>query len=224
MMVSSSHRGVSEVITTLLILAMTLVGALFLSIIMSDSDLTNVGKTVSDIPPNSIKLTGYDTRDSVNLSNIIQLDNNFDQELCTDSCALYEDNIPLSVSNEGTHFIVLKIKNTYTKPVFIHNVQINNVLHSWDPNTSGKLLETSVDDFTGKYPLGGQFSIIPESDSVQLLQQSTNQLLPDQEVRLVIKLSGDIAPDILVWRPLQIHINFGANQPAEFIILSGDTR
>ena len=60
----SKRRGVSVVISTLLVLAITIVGALSISNLMSTSALTTVNQAPKDIiMANSMLLVGYDTRD-----------------------------------------------------------------------------------------------------------------------------------------------------------------
>ena len=65
------------------------------------------------------------------------------------------------------------------------------------------------------------FSIIPISG---LIQQQNQLVEGDQEVMLVIKLSPAIPADIDLGEPLQILVNIGDEQPAQYVILSGDTK
>ncbi len=117
-------RGVSVVISTLLVLAITIVGAMFISNLMSTSVLTSVNQAPKDIiMANSMLLVGYDTRDGQTLSDITSpaLNNVPDGRLCTISCvgapatALPGDVPP------GTEFIVLHLWNKNSIEVPIHN-------------------------------------------------------------------------------------------------------
>ncbi len=96
--------------------------------------------------------------------------------------------------------------------------------HNWDANTANKQFDASIDDTTGKYPANGKFSLIPISNDPPIIQKEYFEIQGDEEVRLVIKLSEQYLADIDMWRPLQLHLDFGAPETTEFIILSGDTR
>ena len=220
------RRGVSEVIGTMLILVVTVAGAVFISNALHDGFFT-----ADQLPPgpdtrsNAIWLTGYDTRDSSDLSGVVGLTNDFDQQLCTVSCndPSVDDKRPLA---GGTEFLVLHIKNTNLNSVFLHSVMIRNEGHTWDSATAGKDLDVSSDGTAtnGEFPRDGQFSIIPLSNNLPIKQKGTNELRGDAEVRLVIKLSDQLTQDIVMWDSLRILVNFGGSQPAEFIILSGDAK
>lgn len=219
---TTKRRGISEIFATLLLLAMTTAGSVFLANLVHGSGLIGVGQnpSLASIPMYAVKIIGYDTRDGADLSEIVTLDNKFDQKFCTVSCTAFADNIPLA-ANGGTEFIILEIKNASPNTVFIRNLQINGITHSWDPQTGGKTLDASANDLTGKYPLSGKFSIISMSG---LVQKSDNKLNEDEEVRLVVKLSRDIGSDIPLTRPLQVYVDFGGQRSAEFVILTGETR
>jgi flagellin-like protein len=220
------RRAVTEIVGTLLILVVTVAGAVILSNLLSDQFFAIDQHPTTEARMDSIRLTSYDTRDSVELTNIPDLNNTFNQMLCTkgDSteCAITNpDNLP---SNGGTEFIVLQIRNMNTNPVLIQNILINNVGHTWDNNAVG-ILDLEDDLGTGgNYPRAGTFSIIPVENDPTIQLQSTNEVSNDGEVRLVIKLSDDIPQDIGMWSSLRILVNFGGSQPAEFIILSGDAK
>jgi len=104
----SRRRGVSVVISTLLVLAITIVGAMSISNLMSNSLLTTVNQAPKDIiVANSVLLVGYDTRDSEKLSKINDFENKFDNRLCTVSCAgASSTTLPEA---GGTDFIVLQL-------------------------------------------------------------------------------------------------------------------
>ncbi len=115
------RRGVSEVIGTMLILVVTVAGAVFISNALHDGFFS-----ADQVPPgpdrssHAIWLTGYDTRDSSDLSGVVGLTNDFDQQLCTVSCndPSVDDKRPLA---GGTEFLVLHIKNTNLNSVFLHS-------------------------------------------------------------------------------------------------------
>ena len=220
------RRAVSQVIGTMLILAITVAGAVFLSNLMSNEFFAVDQHPVAESRIDSIRLTSYDTRDSVKLTNVPNLNNTFNQMLCTkgDSaeCTIVNgDNLP---SNGGTEFIVLQIRNMNLDSVFIHNILINNVGHTWDDLAVGDIVLTSNIGSGGNYPRAGTFSIISVENDSPIKQLATNEIPGDGEVRLVIKLSDDIPQDIGMWSSLRVLVNFGGSQPAEFIILSGDAK
>lgn len=217
----AKRRGMSELIATLMLLGITTVGSVFLASVVYGSGFTNLPNTGSDLQPSySIKLTGYDTRDSTNLLGISSVDNKFDKKLCTVSCQGFADNIPQD-ANAGTEFIMLQIRNISPETMYLRGIQINGITHTWDDQTSGKILDASANDLTGKYPHNGKFSIVSTSD---VIQKTENTVSSDEEVRLVIKTSKDLNSDISLTKPIQIHINFGGIRASEHVILSGEIR
>ena len=226
LIIIKKRRGVSTVIGTMMILAVTVAGAVFLSNLMSNEFFAVDQNPVAEARIDSIRLTSYDTRDSIELTNVPDLNNQFNQMLCTkgDSaeCTIMNpNNLP---ANGGTEFIVLQIRNMNLDSVFIHNILINNVGHTWDELAIGDLVLTNDIGLGGNYPHEGTFSIIPVENNAPIKQQTTNQIPGDNEVRLVIKLSDSIPQDIGMWSSLRVLVNFGSSQPAEFIILSGDAK
>jgi len=213
-------RGVSVVISTLLVLAITIVGAMWISNIMSTSSLTTVSQTPkSIIAANSVLLVAYDTRDGATLFNIANFDNQFGDGLCTVSCTTTPNNRP---ATGGTDFIALQLWNQNTNPIHIKSVQVNGIPHVWDTDTRNAIFDVSGGP--PDFPRAGMYSIIPTS-SLSLTQQNSLQVDGDQEIILVIKLKNtSFASDIALGKPLQILVNIGDGQPVEFIILTGETK
>ena len=225
----SKRRGVSVVISTLLVLAITIVGALSISNLMSTSTLTTVNQAPKDIiMANSMLLMGYDTRDGLTLSNISgpkALDNQPDGMLCTVSCAGASSTALPSAG--GTDFIVLELWNKNAVEVPIRNIQVNGIIHTWDLQARNQNLDGA--GVHPAFPEEGKFSIIHHSNSGLLIQNGTETMAGDKEKRIVIKLSSDVigdlpSQDIGLGEPLQILIKIGDEFPAEFVILSGDTK
>jgi FlaG/FlaF family flagellin (archaellin) len=213
-----SRRAVSVVISTLLVLAITIVGALSISNLMSTSALTTVNQTPKAIiAANSVLLAAYDTRDGTSLFNIASFNNKFDNVLCT-VCATNPNNTP---ATGGTDFIVLQLWNKNSNPIHIKTLQVNGISHTWDFQTQNVNFKgnTSPPD----YPRAGMFSIIPTS-SQTLTQQNSQLVEGDQEVILVVKLSQFFTSNIELGKPLRILVNIGDEQPAEYVILSGETK
>ena len=214
------RKAVSEVIATLLLLAITVVGAVMVSIFFQGSQISSIagGFSPSSVqsPVASIILIGYDTRDSTGLYGTA-LNNNFNNKLCTTSCNT--NTLPVS---GGTEFIVLKIRNDGTNPVTLGTILVNNVDHRWDTSTGGATLSTT------SFPEGGKYSIVRTSDN---LQKSNTILQSNEEVLLVIKLDKSLVikingvdSDILLNYPLTITFLTGSPNPPSFVVLSGDAR
>ncbi len=218
------RRGVSETIGTMLIIAVTVAGAVLISNVMQNMALPfSSGADTSSVRPESLRLMGYDTRDSVNLSDVSELNNEFNQLLLTTGATAAEK-IP---SQGGTEFIVLHLRNTSINSVFLHNVFINNQGHTWDTVAAGQVLDpTFTGVTTGQFPTDGKFSIIPITNGTgpTITQLATNEVVGDVEVRVIVKLSGNIPQDIGMWDSLRILVNYGGTEPAEFIVLSGDAK
>lgn len=214
------RRGISEIIATLMLLGITTAGSVFLASLVYGSGIQNTPTGESLHSSYSIKLTGYDTRDSNDLLGISNIDNKFDKKICTKSCQAFANNIPNS-ANAGTEFLILQVRNVSTEPVYVKTIQINGIQHIWDSNTGGKSLDASSNDLTGKYPLNGKFSIISTSN---LTQKSENKVDADEEVRLIIKLDDVMPSDIALSKPILTSVNFGGVKASENIILSGEIR
>jgi len=223
-----TKRGVSVVISTLLVLAITIVGAMSVSNLMSNSLLTTVNDTPKNIiMANSMLLVGYDTRDGDNLSNVANFENKFDNRLCTVSCAGASSTALPNDTPGGTEFIVLQLWNKNSIDITIRNVQVNGIIHTWD-------LQTRNQPFDGlgthpDYPEAGKFSIIHHSNAGTLIQNGTDTMTGDIEKRIIIKLSPDVighlpSQDIGLGEPLQILVKISDELPAEYVILSGDTK
>jgi len=221
-------RGVSVVISTLLVLAITIVGAMSISNLMSTSLLTTVNDTPKQIiMANSMLLVGYDTRDGDYLSNISDFENLYDNKLCTASCAGSPFALPL---NGGTDFIVLHLWNKNTAEVPIRNIQVNGIVHTWDLQTRNVPFDPDIATAVyPSYPEEGKFSIIYHSGSLGLIQNGTETMAGDKEKRIIIKLSPQVegklpSQDVGLGEPLQILVKIGDELPAEFVILSGDIK
>ncbi|KKL09671.1 hypothetical protein LCGC14_2563520, partial [marine sediment metagenome] len=138
--------------------------------------------------------------------------------------ATQTDKIP---SQGGTEIIVLHLRNTSINSVFLHNVFINNQGHTWDTVAAGQDLDpTQTGTINGELPRDGKFSIIPITNGTgpMITQLATNEVVGDVEVRVIVKLSGNIPQDIGMWDSLRILVNYGGTEPAEFIVLSGDAK
>ena len=231
-----NRRAVSEVIATLLLVSVTIAGAVMVSNFFQSSNVANIGSqfnsnTLQAQSPATIQLTGYDTRDGTGLSGInttktgTDLDNFYNSLLCTESCKNSANNLPTQ-SPKGTEFIILRIKNFGSSAVTISDILVNDIDHYWD--TSSTATGNLAISAGGKYPQAGKFIIIPTSNSNPIPIMSTNVVQGDNEVRLLIKLSKDVVmnsgspTDLSLNVPIKISIHAGTPNPPTFAILSGD--
>jgi len=216
------RRSVSEIIATLLMIAITVVGGIVILSFVQDSNITQTSENISSKEAAiSVKITGYDSRDSSDLSGISSMDNNLDQKLCTNSCSGNPNQIP---SNSGTEFIVLKIRNDGTGSAYLGNIFVNNIIHAWDSATAGVAFDASSDPSAGKSPRDGQYSIIPTSNGLPITQESNTELKAGTDRRIVVKLSASINPDIQLNSAIRIIIDAGSTAPFNFVISTGSTQ
>ena len=217
------RRGVADIISTMLLMGITVTGASTLTYFVNDSFVSgNLATAASlDTATKSVQLLAFDTRDSITLLQFSHLDNKFgDQKLCAVSCTSVSlsDKIP---SSGGSEFLVIKIKNNSINSIFLENIQLNNVLHTWDPQTSDAALNTVQNlSLGGNYPHDGKFSILPNSSTVQ---SANNEIQSGKTVNLLIKL-GPNDSDILLNKGISVLLNIGSIHPVEFLIESGNAR
>lgn len=213
------RRAVSDIIATLLMVVITVAGGIVVLNFVQTTDIIQSTETISSEEASiSIKITGYDSRDSSNLSGISTMDNLLDQKLCTTSCSGAIDKIP---ANFGTEFIVLNIRNDGAGSAYLGSIFVNNVLHTWDSLTATVALNASIDPVGGSSPRDGQYSIIPPST---LTQESSTEIKTGNDRRIVIKLSPSITSDIDLTSAIRIIIDAGRADPFNFVILSGSTQ
>lgn len=217
------RKGIADIISTMLLMGITVTGATTLTYFVNDSFVSGNLSTVSslDTATKSIQLLAFDTRDSTTLLQLSNLDNEFgDQKLCGVSCTGVglSDKIP---ANGGSEFVIIKIKNNSIDSVFLRNIQLNNVMHTWDSQTSDATLNT-VQNLSsgGNYPHDGKFSILPNSSTVQ---SANNEIQSGKTVNLLIKLGPD-DQDILLNKGIRVLLNIGSIHPVEFLIESGNAR
>ena len=215
------RRGVADIISTMLLMGLTVTGATTLTYFVNDSFVSGNLATASSLntATKSVQLLAYDTRDSTTLLQLYNLDNELDQKLCGVSCTIsFSDKLP---SSGGSEFIMIKIKNNGINSIFLENIQLNNVVHTWDSQTSGAYLNTIQNlSSGGNYPHDGKFSILPISSN---LQSANNEIQSGKTVNLLIKLGPD-DQDILLNKGIRVLLNIGDMHPAEFLIESGNAR
>jgi len=216
------RRAVSDIIATLLMVVITVAGGIVVLNFVQTTDIIQSTETISSEEASiSIKITGYDSRDSGDLSGILSLNNTLDQKLCTTSCSGSPNETPV---NSGTEFIVLKIRNDGTGSAYLGSIFVNNILHTWDSATDGVAFVMTPTPSSGESPRDGQYSIIPTSNGLPITQESDTELKVGTDRRIVIKLSASIASDIDLNSAIRIIIDAGRADPFNFVILSGSTQ
>jgi len=218
------RRAITDVISTLMLMAVTVTGATTLTYFMNDAFVSGNLGTVTTLESSSMNLLllAYDTRDSNSLLTLSDIDNenSVNSFLCGVTCSSSPYLIP---ENGGTEFIVLMIQNNGLDSVFLENVLVNGVSHKWDSETANVLLDASQNDLVGgKYPQDGMFSILPEG-VYPIIQNENFKIDNGSIVYLLIKLGPDDS-DISLNKGIQISLNIGAIHPVEFLIESGDAR
>ncbi|MFB5624137.1 MAG: hypothetical protein ACE5RP_04370 [Nitrosopumilus sp.] len=226
-----NRRGVADVISTMMLMAVTVAGASTLTYFMNDAFVSGNLGTISTLDSSSLNLLllAYDTRDSSGLLKLIDVDNDIangidvntgDPVLCGVTCGGTPNTIP---ENGGTEFIVLQIQNNGLNPIFLEDIGINNVIHTWDSSTAGVQLDASTNDLVGgKYPADGTFSILPIGAS-PVIQNSNIQIQNGQAVNILVKLGLEDS-DILLNKGIRVSFDVGNPQLVEFLIDSGDAR
>lgn len=225
-----NRRGVADIISTMMLMAVTVTGASTLTYFMNDAFISGNLGTISTLDSSSLNLLllAYDTRDSSTLLKLSDVDNditngidgNGNPILCGITCSVPTNEIPES---GGTEFIVLQIQNNGLNVIFLEGVGINNVVHSWDPLTNGQQLDADTSNpLSGNYPSDGMFSIIPVSSST-LTQNESIEIQNGQAVNILVKLGPDDS-DINLNKGIHVSFNIGQLHLVEFLIESGDAR
>jgi hypothetical protein len=218
------RRAVAEIISTMLLMGLTVGGATTLTYFVNDGFISGNLSAASSLESSSrnVALLAYDTRDSSSLLKLADVDNEIliNSFLCGVTCSVPINSIP---ENGGTEFIVMQIRNNGIDTIFLEDIAINNVVHSWDSTTSGVQLDASTNSgATGKYPIDGMFSIMPVG-STPIIQNENYQIQSGQTVNLLIKL-GPNDSDILLNAGIRILLDTGGIHPIEFMLISGDAR
>jgi len=220
---TKQRRAISEVIVSLLLLAITVVGGLLVfSLVSSNESIGGLEGNIEEAGKRgtAVKVIGFDTRNGCNLSGIADLDN------VTGNCASADaDGLKLctvTCINNGQDTIVIKIRNTSIGILTIHGVFVNEISHVWDTDSIAKTLGT--DSMAGEtIPSTGEFSLISDS---ALLQFSSPEFLSGQDTRLIIKLKSTVngSDDIELTEGIRIDIQASDFDPVRFIIPAGTAR
>jgi hypothetical protein len=214
------RRAGAEVISSILLVAITVVGAVILTSFMDETFVAGSlgASSGSDSVIKSVKLIGFDTRDGGHLMNIQTLNNTSasnptDQYLCRSTCDPNQ-----TPHTGGTEIMVIQIENSGVNPIFLHNIYLDGVDHNWDSSTAGVDLNTAGNFADGNFPGDGSFSII--SDISNPIQRDDNQIQNGETVNLIIKLDNT-NDDLPLSKTIRAQFNIGANQLSEVLIETG---
>ena len=225
------RRAVAEIISTMLLMGVTISGATTLTYFVNDGFVSGNLEAASSLDSSSknILLLAYDTRDSSDLLTLSKVHNEYTGFLCGGmvtpfgTCNVSPSNsIP---ENGGTEFIVLQIQNHGFSSIFLEDITINNVIHTWDSSTSGIELDASVDYLPATnrpYPADGMFSIFLV-DGTPIFQNESIHIQSGQIVNLLVKLGLDDS-DIQLNKGIHIRLDTGGINPVDLLIESGDAQ
>ncbi len=219
------RRAVADIISTMLLMGVTISGATTLTYFVNDGFVSGNLEAASSLDSSSknILFLAYDTRDSSDLLTLSKVHNEYTGFLCGTTCNIAPSNsIP---ENGGTEFIVLQIQNHGFSSIFLEDIAINNVIHTWDSSTSGIELDASVDYLPATnrpYPADGMFSIFLV-EGTPIFQNESIQIQSGQIVNLLVKLGLDDS-DIQLNKGIHIRLDTGGIHPVDLLIESGDAR
>ena len=222
------RRAAAEVISSLLLVAITVVGAVILTSFLDETFVSGSLAVTSgtDITIKTVKLRAYDTRDGEGLMMDYNIDNEHlvNPKLCRESCNPLNggstNDIPTS---GGSEFLVIQFENRGINSIFLRNIYLDNVNHLWDPATINVGLDATAPLAGGVYPSDGTFSIL--SNDIADLTQKGREIKGGQTVNVLIKLHSDLdTPDIELSKTMRVQLNIGQKSLAEFLIESGDAR
>ena len=225
------RRAVAEVISSLLLVVITVAGAVILMTFLDESFISGslAVSSGTDSSLKMVKLRAFDTRDGADLFGYTTLDNIVDPVatpllldgfLCRDGfdsgCAPLANKSP---DNFGTQYVVIQIQTRGLNPIWLSDVYFDNVGHVWDSTTGGVPLDGSFDPSLApsSVPHDGMFSILPVNSDIQ---QIDNQIKEGQAVNVVVKLDS-INPDIPLSKTIRVQLNIGTSVLQEFLIESG---
>ena len=216
---SSKHRAVSDIIVSLLLIAITVVmGSILFSFFSGSDSPTVIVETIQDRPATTsrdIIISGYDTRDGNNIGD-------------TDLCNSDNDGTTCNSTTDGAlksgEYISLTIRDRGQDDIQLSKLNINEIQHAWEVTSCTISSTGALTDCTESLD-NGEFVIIggdnPSSGSVTT--NVSQLILQGQEKRLIIKLSDDLA-DINLNKAIRVGIIVANFEPTEFIISAGGTR
>ncbi|MGQ0376249.1 MAG: hypothetical protein ACT4OW_01935 [Nitrososphaerota archaeon] len=209
MIKNSSKRAVSEIIVTLLLLGITVVGGILIwSTLSGSQQQISLETEVQDIggSERDIIIVGYDTRDGQNLGGLTDIDNSN----------------PSSGTLISGEYIVVTLRDRAKGDILIDKVSVNEIEHTWQSGTSCTLSTTPT---IGCSINNGQFIIInsPIPPSASKTVNESQLVLEGSDFNLVIRLGSDVST-ISLNKAIRLSVVVANFDPTNFIITSGGTR
>ena len=222
----SSKRGASEVIGTMILLGVTVVGGLLVWTLFQGNETLMFSIAEPELSPivvAQLQITGYDTRDAESLYNITGINNEISPSnsspdvLCT-----------ITDCTNGSEFIIIKIRSDNDEAVTIRSIEINDVLHVFDSlhTTGSPDFSTAHDDdgdgTGGTLPASGEFIIISGFGGISGLKQEAGSALPIvSEKRFLIHLDTSITPNIPLNSQIRVIINSSVETTQLLLVPAG---
>ena len=197
----SKNRAMSDIISTMLLVAITIVGGVTAFALFNTIEITQLGgdpEFESGATTNrAVKLMGFDTRDGKLLGGI-ELGATDIDNTCCDGLTTGE-------------FIVLRVRNLNFDDVIIDIVNVNEEPHVLDLDGHTALLSAS------NLPDEGEFNIVP-LDSTTFLAPA---IIPGgQDATIIISLEDDLA-DIGLTESIRILIGSPNFDSLQFLVPAG---
>jgi len=194
----NTRRGISDIIVTLLLIAITVVSGVIIFSFFQGADFQQAVSSDLTKPTSfegDLELIGYDTRDGLTLSGITGLDNNVDGELTV-----------------GTDYIVLKFTNQSPRSLFLETIVVNEITHDWDDSGSGNIA-----------PAAATFNIV-ESNGGAPDVQTTQEIVSGSTVRTVVALSSSISSNIDLNKAIRIQLDLVGSELRNIIVKAGSAK
>jgi len=202
------NRAVSEIISTMLLVAITIVAGVTAFAIFNESALTQTTDSEFETGATSnrsVQLMGFDTRDGSRLGGIdltgTDINNDFSDEI-------------LSGKSSTPDKILLRVRNPNFNDVIIDIVNVNEVLHEVDLDAAETTLTSSA------LPDAGKFRLFPPN-SVTFSQPA---IIPGgQDAIIIVTLHDTDLPNIELTESIRIIIGSPNFESIEFLIPAGST-
>jgi hypothetical protein len=191
-------RAISEVISTLLLLMISVFGASVLAIFVNNFFDAGVFSQADLQRPQNLFLVGYDARDNSDLLGFTEIDNVFTSP---------------GILVKGQDHIILQIQNKGLESVHIYNVFIDGVQHTWDSATLDKSLQVRL-------PASGTFSMFLSSQS--RIQTSTD--IPSGKTAYVVITLSTSMTDLPIEKFVNVKIDEKGLDSENFVIRTGQSQ
>ena len=199
---NSKNRAVSDIISTMLLISITIVGGVLVFSFFNSPGVTQSMDTefvTGETSNRSVKLMGYDTRDGADLGGITVIDN----DSTTDGFLKGSDG----------EFILLKIRNPNFNSVTIDRINVNEISHTLDIDSTETTLSSST------LPDAGKFRIVPFSQTTFI---QSGLIKSGTDATIIVKLATTV-PDIALAETIRVIIDSPDFEFIELLVPAGST-